>query len=473
MRALVQGWNRGPFAAHGRTGVLAAIAAIAALLCAGPATAAERYVPVEGADGPGPARYDRVFVAKFGPKSAGRVLVLMPGTFGGAGDFTLSARYLVKKVPDLQVWVIDRRTQALEDTSVFRRGLSGAVGLQRVFDYYLGWIADNSIQDHYELLDQNEFPFARRWGMGVALRDARRVVRLARAGGRRVVLGGHSLGASLTVAYASWDFGGRPGYRDLDGLVLIDGGLLGSFDAFTLDQAKAAISDLDAGRPFGDLLGIGVAESAGLFAEMGGVFARIAPTGDAATLQDFPLLPGSLDPGYPVTNRGLLGHGFDRETSPPDLALIHVNAGQLDGGGSPCGQPCDWVDGSVTPINRIARSFGQEPANGVEWFFPRRLTIDTNGANQLRRNRVARFLGLRLEHSAAVDLPVYAVQTDLTGGGVLRGARNFIRRARTTFAESVLVDQDPRQSHLDPLLAPPAANGYLKTVVPFLRRVFR
>jgi pimeloyl-ACP methyl ester carboxylesterase len=469
---LIQGRDRYP---GGRRGALIAATAIAATLSfATAAGAAERYVSVKGANAPGPAKYDRVFVSKFGPKSASRVLVLMPGTSGGAGDFTLSARFLVKKIPGLQVWAIDRRTQALEDTKVFRRGLTGAVGLQRVFDYYLGWLTDNSIQNHYEFLNQDEYPFARRWGMSVALRDARKVVQMARAGGRRrVILGGHSLGGSLTVAYASWDFNGRPGYRDLDGLVLIDGGLLGSFDPFTLPEARDAIEALESGQPFADLLGVGVADATGLFAEIGALFARVAPTASAQMLQDFPLLPPSLDPGYTVTNRALLGHGFDRDTSPDSLSLIQVNGGELAGGGNPCAQPCDWIDGGVTPINRVARTFAQEPANGVEWFFPRRMTIDGNGADQLRQNRVARFLGLRLRHSSAVDLPLYAVQTDLTSGRVLLGARNFIKRARTTFAESVLVDQDPRQSHLDPLLAAPASNGFLKTVVPFLKRAFR
>ena len=36
-----------------------------------------------------------------------------------------------------------------------------------------------------------------------------------------------------------------PGYEDLDGMVLIDGGLLGSFDAYDLTQAQEAIADLD------------------------------------------------------------------------------------------------------------------------------------------------------------------------------------------------------------------------------------
>ena len=76
------------------------------------------------------------------------------------------------------------------------------------------------------------------------------MVRAAGKGGREVILGGHSLGASLTAAYAAWDFNGKPGFEDVDGLVLIDGGLLGSFDAFDLAQAQQQIADLEDGNPF-------------------------------------------------------------------------------------------------------------------------------------------------------------------------------------------------------------------------------
>jgi len=67
-----------------------------------------------------------------------------------------------------------------------------------------------------------------------------------------------------------------------------------------------------------------------------------------------------------------------------------------------------------------------------------------------------------------VDLSLYAIATDLAGAHVLRGARNFIRRARTTPRESMLIDRDPQMSHLDPLTASPRRNTFLKTVVPFL-----
>ena len=183
----------------------------------------------------------------------------MPGTQGGAGDFTLDARYLVKHDRDLQVWAIDRRTQALEDTSVFAEAENGQVSLQQAFDYYLGWIFNGgNPAKHFQFRDPNADPYAREWGMAVALNDARAVVLKARAHGRRqVVLGGHSLGASLTVAYAAWDFNGHPGWKDLEGLVLIDGGLLGSFDAYDLAQAQKAVADLQTSDPFLDLLGVG------------------------------------------------------------------------------------------------------------------------------------------------------------------------------------------------------------------------
>jgi pimeloyl-ACP methyl ester carboxylesterase len=430
---------------------------------ASPAAARERLITVATPPAPGPAQYNQVTVHQFGPKSAKRVLVLMPGTQGGAGDFTLIARDLVKRASGLQVWAIDRRTQALEDTATFAAAENGQIPLQQAFDYYLNF-------DGFRFRGANEDPYAREWGMAVALNDARAVVRRARAHGRRqVVLGGHSLGASLTVAYAAWDFNGRPGYKDVAGLVLIDGGLLGSFDGFDLAQAQQAIADLQTGSPFLDLLGIGLPEAAGLFAEVGGLYAEKAPTASATTLQNYPLLPSQFNPPFPVTNRALFGYAFDRDTSPAELSLLHINAGGL----AASGDPRDWVDGGVTPIGRMAGIFGQEPSNAVEWYFPKRLTIDTNGADQMTPNDVANFLGLRLFHTRKVNLPLYAIGTDLARAHVLDGARNFIRMARTTRRESMLVNRNPLMSHLDPLTAAPKSNGFLKTVVSFLdRKVF-
>src|SRR3954469_23852336 len=154
----------------------------AVLLClalAGTASAAEVQTTVGGWPGaPGPARYDRQEVTKFGSSKARTVLVLVPGTNGGRGDFTLTAREIVARAPGVQVWTVDRRSQQLEDTSVFARALRGQASLKEMFDYYAGWIADPSIQPHYQPPDPATLAFAADWGLRVHLEDVRRVVRL-------------------------------------------------------------------------------------------------------------------------------------------------------------------------------------------------------------------------------------------------------------------------------------------------------
>ena len=266
-----------------------------------PAAAAETYGPVKGSNGPGPARYDRSYVLKVGPSSAKRILVLVPGTFGGAGDFRLVARDIVKRVPGLQVWAWDRRSQALEDTSVFAAGDPDAA-----FDYYLNFKAVGG-KTFTPVDGARDTPYAREWGLETSLEDLRRVVLRAGAGGKRkVILGGHSLGGSTVMAYASWDFAGRPGYRDVDGLVLIDGALDSTRPRLSAADARTAKKAIDEGDPFADLLGIGLPWAAGVFAESGGLYARKRPN-DRSALQDYPLLPDRFKPPFPVTNEGLVG----------------------------------------------------------------------------------------------------------------------------------------------------------------------
>ncbi len=272
---------------------LAATALLLGLAAAGPAMARDRLITVQTPPAPGPAALQpghrppvRAEVGEAGPRpdarDAGRCRRFHPGC-----PLSRQAR------PGLQVWAIDRRTQALEDTATFAAAEAGQIPPQQAFDYYL-----NGGGFHFRGASQD--PYAREWGMAVALDDARAVVLRARAHGRRqVVLGGHSLGASLTVAYAAWDFNGRPGYKDLAGLVLIDGGLLGSFDAYDLAQSQQAVADLQTSDPFLDLLGVGLPEAAGLFAEIGGLYAEQAPTASATTLQSYPLLPAEFNPPVP------------------------------------------------------------------------------------------------------------------------------------------------------------------------------
>jgi dienelactone hydrolase len=419
-------------------------------LTAGPAAAAERFVTMKGAPGAGPAEYDRVWVQKLGPAKARRVLVLVPGTLGGAGGITPVARDIVRRVPGLAVWIVDRRQQAFEDTLVFERRDRRAA-----LDYYAGL--------RYRSVKGEDAKFVSEWGLSLQLEDLRRVVRSASRGGRRVILGGHSAGASTAVAYAAWDFAGSPGYRELDGLVLIDGGLLGSFNEAGARRARRELAEIRAGTVFLDVLGFGIPEIAGIFAQLGALYAYQRPN-QCSVLQQVPLIPDRLKPPVPATNEAQLGYVFDETTSPDDFASFQVRAGRLAGGGDP--RP--WRDGELTPIRRLAHTWAANRPNALEWYYPRRLLLDIDAANDLRMNEAARFLGLRLLHGREIDLPLYAYSTVLTRGRVARGAR---RLARVSRIEDATVIDNRRVAHLDPLTAAPRRNEFLRTVVRFLRRV--
>lgn len=449
-----------------RSALSAGLAAVVSLALVTGARAADVQTTITGwTKAPGPRAYDKLDVTKFGSSSAKTVLVLVPGTNGGRGDFTLTARELVKDVPGLQVWAVDRRSQRLEDTSVFADALAGKVTPKAMFDYYAGWIADPTIQPHYQPPDPAKLGFAADWGLRVQLEDVRRVVQAARRGGaKRVLLGGHSLGASVAVAYASWDFAGRPGYKDLDGVVLIDGGLRGSFDSADLADAKKRLAAIRK-QPFLDLLGLGLPWVTGILSESAAILAIKDPTGPSVG-QAFPLLPAAFKPPIPATNRGQFGFAFDASTSPKSLGLIQVRSGQLGPNG-------DWVDGEVSPLERVAETFGQEPANAVEWFYPARLNLDVDAASPLVENSAAKYLGLRIKWARQADMPVYAVQTSLTDGAVLKGARSFVTRSKSPRGLAEYVDASATMSHLDPLTAAPATSKYLKTVVPWLKRVMK
>jgi pimeloyl-ACP methyl ester carboxylesterase len=267
--------------------------AVTATVFAG-AAHAERYVPVRGAPAEGPDSFDRTWVRRTGPRSARTVLLLVPGTGGGAGSFRLVARDLVRRVRGLQVWSWDRRANAFEDTAVFRRRDPG-----HSFGYYLnGQEVDG--RRFSPVSGPGDAPFAREWGLEVALEDLRRVVRKARRARLRVILGGHSLGAWTAQAYASWDFDGRPGYRDIRGLVLIDG-TLKTRAGPSPEEVGSELRELREGDPFQDRLGLGLPWAGGVFSQLGGLYARKAPRAPSA-LQDYALLPDYVKPPVRVTN---------------------------------------------------------------------------------------------------------------------------------------------------------------------------
>jgi hypothetical protein len=430
----------------------------AVLAVAAPASA-DRVLTVDGAAAPGPARFDRVRVIEQGPRKAKSVLVLVPGTSGGAAYFRPVARDVVAALSGWKTWSVDRRENLLEDHSVLGPVVARRRPAADAFRYYLESIADTSITPRFT--PATDAAYARRWGMGVAVRDLRTVIRAARRGGRNVVLAGHSLGATIAIAYATWDFGGRAGAADLAGLVLIDGGSGGT--PIGRSEAREQLQQLGGESPFLDLSGFGLPWAIGVLNAVGSTLGVQEPDAPAV-LANWQFLPGSLRPPVAATNAAGYGYAVDDDTSPADLALVHMHIGGL----AAAGDPRPWADGELGTVARAAEMFsGIDGIDGTAWYHPRRLSLDGRAVAGGVRNRAQRLLGVRATHGRDLDVPIYAIETSLGAGRVLKGARALARRSDVRVK---LVDRHTTYDHLDPLSAVRAQNAFVKTVIPFLRR---
>jgi pimeloyl-ACP methyl ester carboxylesterase len=415
--------------------------------------------PVATAHAETPADLDFVRVVRYRvdadpPKPARAIAVLMPGFLGGAGSFDPMARAIVRRSKGddaLEAWAVDRRSNLMED----HHGLEVAQvkkDPELALSYYFD---DGEIegQKFKGFLQPDEVAFESEWGLETTVGDLASVIGVVNQADRkaRVVLVGHSLGASIVEEYAAWDFGGKPGYADLAGLVLIDGmtreegaaapsvtkdeylkgtsaGLFSSpgLDAIRVDKQYVAL-------PF---LGLDIYPVAAITA----MRSRLSPekiTKDPYRDKAFQTLL-SLSAVPKMTNRAAMGLAFDSESN--GISFAAVSCGTSKGGptekypsllGGTLTQPSDpaatydWVEyDQVTPkehtsIDDIARSWSEGPGlDFAEWYFPARLAGDTPAAGSLVLKKGDWPLdeqGLRAMHGGAMDLPILGAVAALVG----------------------------------------------------------
>jgi hypothetical protein len=129
------------------------------------------------------------------------------------------------------------------------------------------------------------------------------------------------------------------------------------------------------------------------------------------------------------------------------------------------------VNDGPTPIQNVADVFAESPLGGVDWYFPQRLSIDSEAASDLQQTPAATFLGLHITHLKQVDVPLYAFETSLGGtdNAVADGAMAF--KNASHIPSVTIVNRTSTYSHLDPLLAAPSHNAFWQTVVPWLKKI--
>jgi pimeloyl-ACP methyl ester carboxylesterase len=428
-----------------------------------------RFRTMKGFESPGtPAKYNKVGVIEVGPSDAENILVLVPGTSASAAYFVPLAKDVVRKSKDWQVWAIERRENFLEDHSVLNQAKKGKATPKEIFDYYLGFVTDPSITKHFQFIPDADVAYAREWGMRVEVEDMRRVVKSAKETGGKVVLGGHSLGGSMTTAYATWDFNGQAGAKDLSGLVFIDGG--SSPTPVSAEEANTRLQALANGTPWLSFGGI-PAPYAGLFNASGSTGVKIAPN-EPSLGWSWPALPANLKPPVAPTNEGQYGYALDVKTSPMGLRAAQAHLGQLKESGDPRG----WDGtGAITPIQRYAEMFsgwGLQSRDGTAWYHPQRLTIDSGAVAAGNANDAQTILDVRATHGR--DLPkklrIYAFGAALGGQRVLDGATILADQSGIPHDQLVLVNGEADYSHNDPNSASPT-NEFLDNLTPFLNKI--
>ena len=112
--------------------------------------------------------------------------------------------------------------------------------------------------------------------------------------------------------------------------------------------------------------------------------------------------------------------------------------------------------------------------DGTEWYFPKRLSIDSGAVNNGIENPAQAVLGDKATHGDDIDVPIYAFETSL---GYANGTSRVIEAAKQLAKQSGVKKKDLRlvskpntYAHIDPLTATPKKNAFLKNLVKFLKK---
>ena len=464
-----------------RAALVAAMLVVATSLVAAPPAMAGlppappkvTFTRIAGFPSPGtPSKYNKVGILKTSAsKTAKNVLVLNPGTSASAAYFEPLAKTIVSQLPGWQVWAVERRENMLEDQSRLDQAKAKKITPKAAFDYYLGWLADNSITTHFQFIPNDTVTYAKQWGMNTEIQDLRRVVLEAKKLKGQVVVGGHSLGGSITTAYATWNFGGKAGADGLGGLVFIDGG--SGPTPVTEQKAKDDLAafmqpNVSPWLTFGDF----AAPLAGLFNSTGSLGVMLDPDSPSVG-QQFSLLPANLKPPVPVTNAGQYGYALDVKTSPPSLIAAQAHLGTV----AKTGDPRGWDDSkALTPLRRFAEmfsGFGLKSLDGTAWYHPQRLTMDAGAVAAGNANPAQKVLNVQATKGKNLpkSLLIYAFGAALGNKRVLDAASALAKQSGIPKKQLTLINRASTYAHNDPSSARPEKNDFLKALVPFLKKV--
>ncbi|MGC8756568.1 MAG: hypothetical protein ACP5QW_08610 [bacterium] len=448
------------------------------------------------------------------PAQLRAILILMPGLFGGAGDFDKMAKTIVQMGKgDVEVWTVDRRSSLLNDLTGLQAAWNSHDPSLAISYYFSGATIDG--KTYAGTPQTTSISYMSEWGLDMTLRDLNTIISLIPQQYREtnVFLGGHSLGAFLAQDYAAYDFGDYPtttdpGYKNIAGVILLDGGGSGLF--FTMSEAQYLsgtgftmnISGAQFNLPSLSMIRQNPSSviAAGLldliepmflnmftFAQIIGMYAFLEPNQISNIIQvnQFKIIVAALlgNTQFKATNQAALGFAMDRHFMP--ISIFSATLGNANGpltsttssffSGITISQPTDkgtmvytWnTQGHITNITDLSAALSNTYTTISERYFPTRLILDSialggdYGPTQTTDWRYQQ--GMHVIHNAQMDAPVIAfgggagVETTTTVFeqyiGLLPPARNCNGEPRTMCGFDIYIM--PNYTHLDVLFSDP------------------
>ncbi len=394
-----------------------------------------------------PAHLNRVLAVRHLPPGRPQgVLVLVPGLFGGAGSLHLLAQGAAEAL-GLEAWVWDRRSHLLEDRSGF------LLALKRGDPYlaYRYYLRDRGRPGGFRPHPPEALGYMAHWGLEVHLQDLHILVRLARAQGGRVVLGGHSLGASLAHLYAARLFEDGAGQAFLDGLLLLDG----AFRPWTPGPFLPS-------PPMPYLQGFGLGPGRFAELEVAALLAHLDPEG-TSPLAPFPasnlawagILASDRYAPWPAFSYSL-GEAVGARLALDPVGLLLGGSGRRVARPAPGVARVGWRPGGATDLRALVASWSRPETNYAEWYFPTRLLLDLA---QLRGQGDLGFLP-----PDRLALPTLALGA---GRGLFPREEAFAPYRALRPQGGVQVHVLPGLTHLDLVAAPDRVLPFLRAWGPF------
>jgi hypothetical protein len=115
---------------------------------------------------------------------------------------------------------------------------------------------------------------------------------------------------------------------------------------------------------------------------------------------------------------------------------------------------------------------GLSSADGTEWYFPERLTIDSGAVANGNENPAQGVLDVHSTQGSNLPqtLKIYAFATELGKQGVLTSAETLAKQSEIPSSNLTLINEETTYAHNDPAGAYPN-NEFFNHLVPFLEEI--